>query len=468
MPKSMLYKVLLGNLFLLLTFIYFVRVNAGENSSNPLSDRIDRVLIHMRNTPEGNKNFPGSNGLVMIQRGRFRQNGETLDGMASFHNIPSRSNYTVTAMNKSKSRAFNEVMELWGRWNNVSISSEKPELTFTREMPFIWDIRSFHARRNSVNPSLEAGEPITFEIILRNPSSQRLKSRIVLLLKNIDTADVSSLEKEVTLEPNENHRQVLLNYVPKEAGEYHFAPGIFVRQGINHWTDCWDWSEEPLFYVTGAHRTLEFAGYKWDVKAGFGNPGNNLWSNDTNQVRVDENGRLHLKLQKKRNRWYASEVISQDFFGYGTYTFYIEGEPSEFDPHVVAGIFLYHDEKNEIDIEFSRWGDADNYQFGNYVLQPAEFPGNQFRFPVFTTGSFTSHRIVWKPDEVLFSSWHGHHPDPPEGQIIAQWQYAGRYIPINLQLRLFFNIWLFQGIQPKQDKTEKLIISNFTFEPLEE
>ncbi len=429
--------------------------------------RIEHLLIHLKNITEGNSSIPGSNGLIKIERRLFSQEAETLDGMASFYNISTRSNYRITAFHKSNTNAFGEINELWGYWNDFMFQTSTPEITLTRNMPYIWNISSFHARGSAVNPSLEVGEPITFEVLVENPSGKGLESKIVLLLKNLDSGNVHRLEKNFLIKADRKQELVLINFIPHHSGEYHVAPGIFVKQGFNQWADCWDWSEQARFFVIGERRNINFAGYEWEVKSGFGNPGGNLWSSDTNQVWLDERQRLHLTLQNINDRWISSEVISQDTFGYGTYTFYIDADPAAYDPHVVAGIFLYQDERNEIDIEFSRWGDAQNYRFGNYVIQPAEFPGNQFRFPLLTHGTYTTHRIIWKPHEILFSSWHGHYDSPKPDQIIAQWQYAGRHIPVKNGLRLFFNIWLFQGIHPESQNKEKIIINNFTFEPLE-
>jgi hypothetical protein len=432
-------------------------------------ESVERVLIHLKNVAEGSKSIPGSSGVVTLERRRYRNESHTLDAMTGFFDVPVNKGYTVIGRHRSGNNAFNNPVELWGIWKDVEISSLKNEFTFVRHMPYLLDVKASYIRGNSANPSLQEGEELTFNIYLRNPSADAYKSSVVILLKNIRTGEETRLEKDLQLEPFERYRHASLNFIAEAAGEYHFAAGIFLKQRINEWTDTWDWSENPLFYVTTEHRTLDFSGYTWDVKAGFGNPGNNLWSNDTANVWVDENGILHLTLSKKNNgRWYATEVISQETFDYGTFTFYLDAEPAEYDPHVVAGIFLYRDEENEIDIEFSRWGDHENYQFGNYVLQPADFPGNHFRFPILTTGSYTTHRIIWKPDEILFSSWHGHWDEAPKGAIIAQWQYAGKHIPESNGLRLFFNIWLFRGIAPKTDKTEKLSVVKFTFQPLKQ
>lgn len=430
-------------------------------------EKVERVLIHLRNVPQGSKAIPGSSGVVTIERRRFSEESQTLDAMATFYDVPVYKSYTVTGRHKSSSLAFDNPTELWGIWKDVEISSVSNEMSFVRNMPYILDVQASYVRANSANPSLQKGEEISFEVMLRNPSSENYKTSVVLLLNNIGSGAVTRIEKDVLIKAETHRTYTQLSFTAEEAGEYHFAAGIFLKQRINEWTDSWDWSVNPLFFVTPEHRTLDFAGYSWDVKAGFGNPGANLWSNDTTDVWVDEGGRLHLTLSRKGNgRWYATEVISKETFDYGTFTFYLEAEPADYDPHVVAGVFLYRDEQNEIDLEFSRWGDKENYQFGNYVIQPAEHPGNQFRFPVLTSGTYTTHRIVWKPDEILFSSWHGHWDEAPDDKIIAQWQYAGKHIPESNGLRLFFNLWLFRNIAPKTDKTEKLTIARFTYQPL--
>jgi hypothetical protein len=446
----------------LLFLCQFQSVYAQVSTSN----RVDQLLIHLKNIPENNK-WQGNTGQILLESKRYTKNAHTLDGLAGFHDVPARDNYTVTATNTSTTDAFGNITELWGKWSNISIDVTSNELIFKREMPYIYNLNIFHSRINTLNPSIEAGEPVSIEILFKNPSGQKLRSRLVLAVKNSQTGSVQKIEKDITIEPFETRGFTNITFIPFEAGEYYYAPGIFVRQGFNQWTDTWEWPQEPQLHVTGAHRIINFAGYQWEVKAGKANPGGNYWSNDSTAVWIDQRERLHLSLQKKENRWYASEVFSTQAFDHGIFTFYIDAEPALYDPHVVVGLFLYKDDKNEIDIEFSRWGDAGNYQLGNYIIQPADIPGNQFRFPIITSGTFTTHRIIWKPDEILFSSWHGHHENPPAGGIIAQWQYAGNQLPASeIQLRVFINLWLFQAISPKSDKQEKLIINQFTYEPL--
>ncbi len=430
-------------------------------------EKVDRVLIHLNNASQGSNSIPGSNGIIKLERRRFKQQAQTLNAIAGFYDIPAADDYSVTGLHLSHSSSFDNALELWGQWEQVNISENSKEFTFERNMPYILDVKASYLRDNNANPSLQVNDDLNLEVFVRNPSGKTLKALVVVLLKNSSTQETIRLEEEIVLHSSQLNQSKVFTYRVKSSGEYHFSTGIYLKQRINQWTDCWDWSEDPMFFVSKEHRTVEFAGYLWDVKAGFGNPGSNYWANDSTHVWIDGRGRLNLTLSPKDNgRWYASEVISQKTFGYGTYTFFIDASPWDFDPHVVAAIFLFKDEENEIDIEFSRWGDKENYQFGNYVLQPADFPGNQFRFPILTNGSYTTHQIEWTPDQIVFTSWHGHYAIPPEGRIISQWQYAGNHIPVADGIRLFFNIWLFRGLQPKSDAAEIFTITGFDYQPL--
>jgi hypothetical protein len=463
MPTAVITLLLIFSGFTLLS----IKPAEKSLSHYEIQQKVEPVLIHLKNIPQGSKSIPGSQGIIKIENRRFSSESQTLDDMATFENVPDGSGYSVIGWYQSGNNAFNKPRELWGIWKNIEISSQNKELTFVRNMPFVVNVNAVYELKNEANPSLQVGDDMVFEITIRNPSLQNYRSNVILMLKNQITGEVTELVKEVLLSGSQRTIHTQIHHKAKVAGEYYYAIGIFVKQRINQWTDCWDWSDAPLFYVTRKHRSVSFAGYLWDVKAGFGNPGPNLWTNDTSKVWIDARGRLNLTLSTGPDgRWYSTEVISRNFFGYGTYTFYIDADPHYFDPHIVAGIFLYRNDQSEIDIEFSRWGDKDNYHVGNYVIQPSDYPGNQFRFPIITTGSFTTHRIEWRPDQILFSSWHGHYDQAPEGRMIAHWQYKGEHIPQEEKIRLFFNIWLFRGISPKYDFTEIFTISHFTYEPL--
>ena len=42
--------------------------------------------------------------------------------------------------------------------------------------------------------------------------------------------------------------------------------------------------------------TISWAGHTWDVRSGTGDPGGNNWSSSSNNVWVDAQNNLHLKI----------------------------------------------------------------------------------------------------------------------------------------------------------------------------
>ncbi len=69
-----------------------------------------------------------------------------------------------------------------------------------------------------------------------------------------------------------------------------------------------------------------FSGYEWYVKNSNGvlwGPGPNLWNDSVQNVWVDSNGSLHLRITHGLclDQWFCAEVYSVQSFGYGTYNF---------------------------------------------------------------------------------------------------------------------------------------------------
>ncbi|MFM9028821.1 MAG: hypothetical protein ACKOQ6_12645, partial [Bacteroidota bacterium] len=111
--------------------------------------------------------------------------------------------------------------------------------------------------------------------------------------------------------------------------------------------------------------TISFSGYDWivkDSKDKIIGPGKNYFSSSTENVWTDSTGRLHLRMTFRNDKWLCPEVHLLHSFGSGTYSFYLEGTDLELDKDVVIGLFLYdysNSDKNhnELDIEFSKWGE---------------------------------------------------------------------------------------------------------------
>lgn len=209
-------------------------------------------------------------------------------------------------------------------------------------------------------------------------------------------------------------------------------------------------------------RTIEFAGLTWDVKVGSGlGPGPNNWSDSTSSVWVDAQGQLHLKIRKVGSTWYCAEVTTQQSFGYQTYLFKVGTDVNQLDKNVILGLFTYLDDPNanEIDIEFSRWGNAASVA-GQYVTQPA-VSGNINRFDVSTAGTASTHSFTWQAGSIFFQSYQGYHDTLPAaaGLKIHDWTYTGVNIPAESSEKLHLNLWLMAGNAPSDGQPVEVIIN---------
>ena len=90
--------------------------------------------------------------------------------------------------------------------------------------------------------------------------------------------------------------------------------------------------------------TIEFSGYTWTIKDSYGKhtgPGTNYFSGSKENVYVDPNGKLHLRLTMRNDKWYCPEVRMLNNLGYGSYIFHIDSLENPLDKDIVVGLFMY-------------------------------------------------------------------------------------------------------------------------------
>lgn len=214
-------------------------------------------------------------------------------------------------------------------------------------------------------------------------------------------------------------------------------------------------------------RTINFSGYSWVVKeSDVVNvaPGPNYFSDNEEDVFVDEDGRLHLKISYRDGKWYSSEVINTESFGYGTYRLTI-GQVLSLDYNVVLGFFTWddaasEDNHREIDVEISQWGDPNNDN-AQFVVQPYILPGNMFRFEISEEVSGSRHEIEWAEDEIAFTSIDVSNPEAEDS--IASWVYTGSSIPSAENETVRINLWLVDGQPPSDSSAVEVIFESFEF-----
>ena len=158
-------------------------------------------------------------------------------------------------------------------------------------------------------------------------------------------------------------------------------------------------------FPTGT-RGLHWSGLDWTVKTSAGpvGPGPNYFSDSTNNVSVDAQGRLHLKITHPGN-WYCAEIVSQRTLGYGNYVFHVDGTPATLDPNIVLGLFTWSNATNqnhrEIDVEYARWSSVTDLNNAQFTVQPAP-PSHFVRYRIPPTATNSISAFNWQTNNVVF------------------------------------------------------------------
>lgn len=213
-------------------------------------------------------------------------------------------------------------------------------------------------------------------------------------------------------------------------------------------------------------RIIQFSGYEWVLKTGYRAPGKNHWSGDN--VWVDQEGLLHLKITHTGKRWHCAELMTVNTFGYGDFQFQVIAPLGQLDPNLILGLFVYPSDENpyedsELDIEIAKWGDQAGKP-GNYTVASSK---ETHRFHFFLEGNYSTHQFRWSREKVLFQSFHGH--DTADKEPFSRWVYnADRHHGKNAAppVRVHMNLWLFLGKAPWYGQEQEVIIKGFVFEPL--
>jgi hypothetical protein len=263
-----------------------------------------------------------------------------------------------------------------------------------------------------------------------------------------------------------------------------------------YFTSCKQ-SEPPPITIPEIKGDFAFSGYQWKYKNATNpvGPGPNRFSGTNDFAWVDANGHLHLKIAKKNNLWTCSEVISTRVFDYGTYIMTCESDVSTFNENAVFGFFTWDNYSfqtqgnSEIDVEFSRWGNANDSNLISYSAQPVWFstPGpyaERTYHPKVATKYMKqpmTYMMKWTPDSVHWESYEGR--NYPGTNKVSEWSFDKNNIPRkkiegNLtsdpiiipapsdSTNVRFNFWLLNGKAPSNNAEHEIIVSNFKYIPL--
>ena len=254
--------------------------------------------------------------------------------------------------------------------------------------------------------------------------------------------------------------------------------------------------------------TINFSGYTWNTVGSTSGtqmtPGQCFFSNSVNNIFLDGNNALHLKIRWDGSKYTTSAVYLPNILGFGTYIWQTTGN-LRFDPNVVFGMFTYDSDPfpaypsgdhTELDIEFSQWGDTS----GVYLRNGAPSTSDRYRNgPQFTVHPYSdptapnsdpfwnidwiqyqlsnnapyqyTHAIVWTPTNITFVSATGLYTSVADMTVaVEHYIFTDNIVrdPSNSLVQM--NFWLFDhnrdgyGDVPASD--QEVVINSFQFQPL--
>jgi len=210
-------------------------------------------------------------------------------------------------------------------------------------------------------------------------------------------------------------------------------------------------------------KIIHFSGYDWQAREKYGDRGGKLNPYDPENVWVDKDGFLHLRIVRRDDQWSCAEVGLKQGLGYGLYRFTVR-DVSQLDPAAVLTMYTWGEGdrfNREVAVEVSQWGDphtkSHNAQF---VVQPYYEPSNVSHFEAPTGLAMFS--FNWKPGDLLFSVNRGLHG--PGVVVVASHRFdSGIPDPGDASIRI--NLYAFGKAKiPVQTPTE-VIIERFVYSP---
>ena len=308
-----------------------------------------------------------------------------------------------------------------------------------------------------------------FTVRWRNNGGTILEEEVVVLLNSQDQADVmSTTQADIGPAPfGTTSAEIEFSFrqtAAQETGRVWIDSFRLDRAVpiVNQWGDF-------------GNRRIDFAGHSWRVKNTYQGPGPNLFSDSSDNARLQDDGTLFMGIDQA-GPWRCVELALEDDLGYGTYRFVTRARVDQLDPNIVFGLFIWEyvscyentvmwwNPPNEFDIEFSRWGDPDR-DVGQFVAQPYDWPGNirRFEVPEGPESEMITSEFRWEPEGMYCRAWTGTPENP--GDLLATWFYDGPHHPRPGPARVHLNLWLIGGNPPQDGQPASVVVEDFTFIP---
>jgi len=210
------------------------------------------LTITVNNVPGGLPGIPGDNGIVELYNtaGIYLQQANTVNGVATFSNIPDGNDYSVKVFhNPIPATIFGE--EYWGRKANIIVNGPASEI-FVRNMPYGANIKVYKGNQDVTNQTVPIGTTLLFQVHINNPNLIDQFSRTQLIIDQNQTGSYD-LDQESGNEVISTNDECVFNFyfTSDSPGDFYVAIGTTTFDGSSYLTtDGWAWSAQPIITFT--------------------------------------------------------------------------------------------------------------------------------------------------------------------------------------------------------------------------
>lgn len=264
-----------------------------------------------------------------------------------------------------------------------------------------------------------------------------------------------------------------------------------------YWYCLWGIFVALIPHILSAQATIDFSGFRWNIKVSTSPapPGNNFFSGSADNVFVDPQGFLHLRILQQNKGWACVELSCDTTLSYGDFVLYPATKLDILDRNAVLSLDLgiSHplvendpDPQPDCGVRFTKWGSKSAVNPLVYTVKPINSKNHITHFPQFPfvmQGEYSTHIIKWREDHLTFVSYHDH--GYPTAWQAERWRFPAlakdsALVPtITPQSKIKIGLWLVPALPnpaipndqplfntPANNKMIEVLIKQFEFLPL--
>ncbi len=200
-----------------------------------------------------------------------------------------------------------------------------------------------------------------------------------------------------------------------------------------------------------SHGRLLWSGMNWRVM-----------SQVENSTWVDDQGRLHMRLQKIGDTWYCTTLESPYTVKYGKFIWNISSPSLNLERNTSIGMFTYADNYHEIDIEINQWPGRDEHLW--FTNQPGSIEGNPtniyysvYSDSLYLNATNITYIIDWEPTYINYSVTNC------DGLIISNWNYTNESGVPHIESTICQYFGTVANFTPQSEQTKEIIFNSFQY-----